>query len=180
MVGMATPPEMTSAPAHSADAKSTAVDRTVETAFEGGPVAPIAARTKRQKITRYLLNTVLSFGVSVGVTALLHEGWGVDEAVAYGVALVIAFVVNFLMFRYYVFDGRTDRPGRQLAVFAGSSVAFRLTEWLGFRLLTEGLGVYYLAAVVLMQGGTFVLKYFVYGRWLFKRRSARSTPKTIA
>ncbi|MBB6430980.1 GtrA family protein [Algisphaera agarilytica] len=134
--------------------------------------AEAPAETPRfRKLFRYLVNTGLSFVVNLGLTALLHEAFGVREATSYAVALVTVFVMNFLLFRYYVFDGRTDQPGKQLATFAGTSVVFRVSEWFVFRLLHEKLGVYYLLAIILVQGTTFVIKYFVYGGWLFNRKA---------
>lgn len=132
---------------------------------------PNSAPPRHRKIIRYLINTGLSFVVNLGLTALLHEAFDVHEATAYAVALVTVFVMNFLLFRYYVFDGRTNKPGKQLATFAGTSVIFRVSEWFAFRLLLEKFGVYYLFAIILVQGTTFVIKYFVYGGWLFKRKA---------
>ena len=155
-------------------------DGSTEPASDPSPNAAEATQApdtpRYRKLFRYLVNTGLSFVVNLGLTALLHEAFGVREATAYGVALVTVFVMNFLLFRYYVFDGRTDQPGKQLATFAGTSVAFRVSEWFVFRLLHEKLGVYYLLAIILVQGTTFVIKYFVYGGWLFKRKTTPTTP----
>ncbi|MEM6855611.1 MAG: GtrA family protein [Planctomycetota bacterium] len=157
------PPADASAPAESSESPETP---------EGSAEASMP---RYRKLFRYLVNTGLSFVVNLGLTALLHEAFGVREATAYAVALVTVFVMNFLLFRYYVFDGRTEQPGQQLATFAGTSVAFRVSEWFVFRLLHEKLGVYYLLAIILVQGTTFVIKYFVYGGWLFKRKTPQPT-----
>lgn len=142
---------------------------------------------RRRKLVRYLVNTGLSFVVNLGLTALLHEVFEVREAMAYAVALVTVFVMNFILFRYYVFDGRTDRPARQLGAFAATSVVFRSGEWVAFRLLTEApffhelnerYAFYYLLVIIAVQGTTFVIKYFVYGGWLFKRRDIAPAPST--
>lgn len=129
-----------------------------------------------QKLFRYLVNTGLSFVVNLGLTALLHEVFEFREAMAYGVALVVVFVMNFVLFRYYVFDGRTDQPAKQLGTFAATSVVFRVSEWFAFRLLNERFAVHYLLAIVVVQGTTFVVKYFVYGGWLFKRPTVIDSP----
>jgi putative flippase GtrA len=135
-------------------------------------------RTHGSKVFRYLINTGLSFAVNLGLTALLHEAMGVREELAYAVALAVVFVMNFLMFRFYVFDGRSDQPGKQVGLFLGTSIVFRLVEYLGFLLVHSVLGVYYLLAIVLVQGSTFVIKYFVYGGWIFKRTPSKPAAET--
>lgn len=152
-----------------------------------GPAAaaPPASPPRYRKLVRYLVNTGLSFVVNLGLTALLHEVFEVREAMAYAVALVTVFVMNFLLFRYYVFDGRTDQPAKQLGTFAATSVVFRTGEWIAFRILTEApffrefnerYAYYYLLVIIAVQGTTFVIKYFVYGGWLFKRRPTDDAP----
>ena len=139
--------------------------------------APDAAPPRRRKAIRYLVNTGLSFAVNLGLTFVLHEVFAVREALAYAASLVTVFVMNFLLFRYYVFDGRTATPGRQLAAFFATSVAFRSFEWLAFVALYHRLALHYLLVIVAMQGFTFVVKYFVYGGWLFKRKDGATTEK---
>ena len=124
---------------------------------------------RRRNLVRYLVNTGLSFVVNLGLTFVLHEAFAVREAFAYAASLVTVFAMNFLLFRYYVFDGRTDTPGRQLATFFATSVAFRSFEWLAFVALYHRLALHYLLVIVGVQGFTFVVKYFLYGGWLFKR-----------
>ncbi len=133
---------------------------------------PVPELPPHRKLVRYLVNTGLSFVVNLGLTYLLHEAFAVREAYAYAASLVTVFVMNFLLFRYYVFDGRTGSPGRQLATFFATSVAFRGFEWLAFVALYHRLGVHYLLVIVGVQGFTFILKYFVYGGWLFNRKPA--------
>ena len=134
--------------------------------------AQTGAAPRRRKVLRYLVNTGLSFVVNLGLTFVLHETFAVREAVAYAASLVTVFAMNFVLFRYYVFDGRTGTPGRQLAAFFATSVAFRSFEWLAFVALYHRLALHYLLVIVGVQGFTFVLKYIVYGGWLFKRSPA--------
>jgi putative flippase GtrA len=119
------------------------------------------------RFPRYLLNTVLSFGVTVGGTWALHSAVGMSEELSYGISLVAAFFLNFFMFRHYVFEGKEVQPGRQLGAFGVLTIVFRCGEFIGFLAIHTYLGVHYILTVFLVQGTTFVIKYFVYGGIVF-------------
>lgn len=121
---------------------------------------------------RYLVFSGFSFCVNLGVTATLHEMLGVVPEVAFAIALVTVFVINFAGLRWWIFAG-TKRPfGSQLLGFALSSLGFRGLEYAGYLVLLLGLGVPYLGAALAVIGISFVAKYVLYDSWLFSRTSA--------
>jgi putative flippase GtrA len=118
---------------------------------------------------RFLVLGVLSFSTNLGITAGLHEILGVSPEVAFAIALVIAFCMNFSLMRWWVFRG-TERPIMdQLVGFGVSSLFFRGTEYVGYLFLYRIANVRYLTAAVAVLGASFVVKYVVYNSWLFSR-----------
>ena len=118
---------------------------------------------------RWGVNTVASLVVNLGLTIGLHEGVGIHPAAAYAVALVTVFLMNFVLFRYYVFVQSEPRPiASQFVVYATSAIGFRLTEYLSFVLLHSILGVHYVVTIFVVQGISFVVKFFFYGNFVFR------------
>jgi len=121
---------------------------------------------------RYLVLSALSFLLNLGITAGLHEIFGVAPEISFAVALATVFVTNFAGMRWWVFRG-TSRPFlRQLVGFGLSSATFRGLEYCGYLLLYRAAGAPYLAAAIAVMGVSFVVKYVVYDSWLFARRNA--------
>lgn len=129
---------------------------------------PRAGGAVTGQIARFATSTVLSAAITLGVPALLHEVFGVQQPVAVGISQSGALLVNFLMIRVFVF--RSNRAARHdLAYYVGSAVAFRGLEYLLF-LMLFGLGLFYLIALVLTLGMSTLLK-FVWYRFLFGERA---------
>lgn len=116
---------------------------------------------------RFVLLGAISFTTNLCITAGLHELAGVSPDVSFAVGLTTVFALNFAVMRWWVFPDSGLAMTRQLAGFAMTSAVFRGSEFLVFLLLRHFGGTYYLFAA----GGTLcfsmVMKYFVYGSWLF-------------
>jgi len=120
---------------------------------------------------RYLMLSALSFALTLGITAGLHEWFGVSPEISFAVALLVVFLTNFAGMRWWVFRG-TQRPVvSQFMGFSLSSLSFRGLEYCGYLLLYRLAGIPYLAAAVATIGISFAVKYVVYDSWLFSRRS---------
>ena len=119
-----------------------------------------------QQVYRYLLMTGLSAVVTVGLPALLHEVFGVGEERAVAVSLAVAFCVNFLTARFYIFRSG-GHIGGQLVRFALVSAAFRIGEYLAFLVLHTWLGLMYLVALAAILFVSIVLKFFSYRHFVF-------------
>ncbi len=59
---------------------------------------------------------------------------------------------------------------RQFAAYTASAIGFRVSEYLGFLALHTILGVHYIITMFVVQGATFVIKFFFYGRLVFRGR----------
>ena len=132
---------------------------------------PRVEKLLRARSFRWGVNTVASFVVNLGLTVVLHEVFGVRNTIAYAVALTTVFFMNFAFFRYYVFVQDDPRSlGALFATYTASAIGFRLVEYASFVLFHTVAGVQYVVAIVLVQGTSFVAKYFYYGRVFRSRR----------
>ena len=87
---------------------------------------------------RFGAGGILSFGTTYGVTALLHEAFQVSEHIAAAAGFLAALIVNFFFLRHVVFRSAHIAPGRQLALFLGSTGVFRAIEYVAFLVLNIG------------------------------------------
>jgi putative flippase GtrA len=118
-------------------------------------------------LVRFGMLTVWSFGLSLGVTALLHEVLGCSAELAFAVALVTVFVTNFLACRYFVFPAAGADARRQLGLFTLFSALFRGAEYLLFLLVHTLIGVHYIVAIVGIKGAIVAAKFVSYRTWIF-------------
>jgi putative flippase GtrA len=126
---------------------------------------PPSARTGAP--LRFVLLGAISFTTNLCVTAGLHELAGVSPDVSFATGLATVFAINFAAMRWWVFPDSGLPMARQLAGFAMMSVVFRGSEFLVFLLLRHVGGTYYLFAAGGTLGLSMIVKYFVYGSWLF-------------
>lgn len=122
------------------------------------------------QLARFGLSSVASATISLGLPALLHEVFGIEQKVAVAISQSSVLLLNFLMIRLFVFRSQ-GRAGRDLGYYVGSTIAFRGLEFLLFLALFELAGLYYLTALVLTLGTSTAIK-FVWYRFLFGRRTA--------
>jgi putative flippase GtrA len=130
------------------------------------PAPPSALRG----LVRYGLLSAGSFLITVGGTAFGHEIIGAPEEKAYAIALVVAFIVNFLAMRYYVYDGRRGNAIAQLSLCLASSLAFRGMEYGAFLVVHTWLKTPYALAIVAIQLCSWLVKFFYYRGIVFKSR----------
>ncbi len=105
---------------------------------------------------------MVSFTLNLGLSALLHEVVRAPEELAFAVALVVVFAVNFLACRYLIFDAAGGNLYRQLVAFALSSLVFRGLEYVAFLLLHSVAGVHYLVAIAAVLGISMIGKFLFY------------------
>jgi putative flippase GtrA len=123
---------------------------------------------------RFCVVTGVSLVVSFGTTIVLHEVLGLAEEVAYALALLSVFVMNFVFLRAYIFSAAVRGSARrQFVLYTLSAIGFRISEYLAFVVLHTWLGVYYLIAMAVIQTAAFFGKYLYYGRIVFCGRRRR-------
>ncbi len=117
------------------------------------------------QIFRYGISTVLSAALTVGIPALLHELFDVEERLAVAIGQSCALLLNFLMIRIFVFRSRRSAR-RDLAYYVGSAVAFRGLGYLLFLALFSLAHMFYFTALVLTLAISTLLKFLWY-RFVF-------------
>jgi putative flippase GtrA len=120
------------------------------------------------QLMRFAVSTGVSAAVTIGLPALLHELFGIEQRLAVGISQSSALLINFLMIRVFVFRSKRAAP-RDLAYYVGSAAAFRGLEYLSFLALFQLAHLYYLTALVLTLGASTLVK-FVWYRFLFGER----------
>ena len=77
--------------------------------------------------------------------------------------------MNFLLMRYYVFDGRGRAFRAQAIQYTLSAIGFRGAEYVGFLVIHSGFKADYRLTIVVVLIVSLMLK-FGYYRWMFSRR----------
>ena len=126
----------------------------------------MSAKPLGRQAYRYLLVTGLSAVTTVALPTFLHEILGIEEEIAVAIALVIAFCINFLMARSYIYESDGHLGGQALKFLATSGL-FRLAEYAGFLVLHTWLGVVYWIALIVVLVVSSVLKFFAYRVFVF-------------
>lgn len=131
-----------------------------------------------RQFLKYILATGLSVSLTLGAPVALHELLGVMEEYAVALALGAAFLVNFFMARYFVFES-IGSPQGDFARFALLSIIFRFLEYLGFIVIFRFLDDYYVICLIIVLLFSFILKFCVYRSYVFRiSPSARLADKT--
>ena len=118
----------------------------------------------------------LSSIVTVGLPILLHEAFSVAEEAAVAIALVTAFVVNFVTLRVFVF-GSIGNKGHEIFRFGLVSAGFRLAEYGIFLVAHNVLQYYYVFALAVMLAISAAGKFVVYKYFVFFRKAG--TPANV-
>jgi putative flippase GtrA len=121
---------------------------------------------------RFGLVSILSVSVNIGLTALLHEIFHFSAELAFAIALGVVMAQNFLLSRYYVYDGRSGNPAHQMALFVVSSLGFRGGEYVAFIIGHTWLGAPYLPTILGVLMTSFLIKFFYYRCVVFERKPA--------
>jgi putative flippase GtrA len=118
------------------------------------------------ELNRFFQLALVSICVTLGLPVFFHEVVLLEEEPAVGLALLTAFLVNFLLARRYVFRSRTNVLP-QLFRFAAANLAFRLVEYLAFLALYNWAGLFYVLAIAIVLLSSFVIKFVIYRFYVF-------------
>jgi len=110
-----------------------------------------------------IVSLVTSLGIAFGLFYL-----GVSESISFAVALAVTYFLNFSGCRWFVFLS-TDVPViTQFIQFAITNGSFRIIEYLSLLALSTLEFSNYYTRVLLVLGTSFVIKFFVYGKFVFR------------
>ena len=109
----------------------------------------------------------LKLGVNLGLTVLLHELLHVAEELAYAVALILVFSMNFLLSRHVVFSSASGNSVRQAVLFGISTLLFRSLEYLLFLFFHAALGLWYVGVIIGVSLPMMLIKFVILGKFVF-------------
>ena len=118
------------------------------------------------EVSRYSLLAAISAVMTLGLPVAFHEWLGIGERTAVALALAIAFVVNFVGAKSYVFKS-TGALGAQLLRYAAANAGFRVAEYMAFIVLHTAIGLFYVLALGLVLVTSFVVKFVFYRTFVF-------------
>jgi putative flippase GtrA len=129
-------------------------------------VGPHSSNSSIPEFTRYAALGAASFVINLGLAAIFHEVLAMAEWLAVALSLSIVFVINFLAAKFVVFKSQGNWK-KELSNFLLSSLLSRLFEYGVFLILFGIFSINYLFAIMMSQILSFVLKFFVYKRYVF-------------
>jgi len=120
------------------------------------------------EILRFLLAGGSCLLLELGVLYTLTEAAGLHYLYSAALAFTLSVIVNYLMCRYWVFQGARQQSAKAAAVFIGSSLAGLGLNQLCMWLFVEMAGLWYMAAkllaAVVVTAWNYVLKRYALTR----------------
>jgi putative flippase GtrA len=121
---------------------------------------------------RYILGSAISFFINISLTVFLHEYLGLKEEVAFACGLTAVLIINFFIFRFFIFDSNSAPLTEQFIHYSSLAVSFRLSEYLLFLLCHTYIGLDYKLVTIVTLAISAVAKFFAY-RFLFNKKSTQ-------
>ena len=119
-----------------------------------------------EQISKFVLLVPVSMGLTILITALLHEKFIVPVRISYAIGLLSAILANFYFCRKIIFESNKKMLG-QLIVFITSSFFFRGIEYGSFLLQEKIVGLPYMVAIIFIHTISFWAKFMFYRTFVF-------------
>lgn len=120
-----------------------------------------------------VLASGFAFLFNVSLTVIFHELFGIDETVAFGLAIVVVVFGNYFVARLFVFNEiRSERNASlyEFGLFVLSVGVFRVIEIISFEILQNWLDVGYINLLFVVLSVSFILKYLFFKNIFFRVR----------
>jgi len=119
--------------------------------------------------TRFIVSSALSFCFNIGITIFLCERLNLTERNAFGCSLLMVFIINFLLMKFFTFRAKSAPLSKQLISYTGVAIGFRFSEYFLFRIFHSILSFDYRIVVLIVLSTSTVVKFFTY-RYIFDVR----------
>ena len=125
-----------------------------------------------RKGLKFCVTSLTAFILNFGINVIGHECFGISVNILYPIALFTVSVTAFLLFRFFVYPGASERNmGRQAGQFLLSSIGFRLAEWCLFYLLYNVVALefhwWYVCCILIVQTIGTISKFLFYNFFIF-------------
>ena len=131
------------------------------------------------KAMRFSVTSFVALVLHLIINVFGHEQLGINVNITYPISLVIISLSTFLMLRFFVYPGASEKKiVRQGSQFIISTIVFRLLEWGLFSLLVNTFKLWYIFSIVAAQMiGTIskfiFFNFFVFGQAVLSQESLR-------
>ena len=126
---------------------------------------PVRQRATLTKLTKLGTLGIITFFLTLGITAFLKEVVGMYYLYSYIVALIITTIINFVLNVKAVFYVKPNNA--RIIKYLATLATFFIINPLILGVLTDALHLHYLISTMLVTIGSFLLKFFIYDRWVF-------------
>ena len=109
-----------------------------------------------------------AFALNLGITVTGHEIVGLPADLAFAIALVTVFFVNFYGFRRFVYR-KCGPARRQMLRFLIALIPLRAIEFAAFVALHQLAGIDYVVATILVLATSAIAKFITFRLWVFAR-----------
>ena len=118
------------------------------------------------ELTGFSILGVISVLLNLTLTVLFHEILGLSARVAYGIGLISAIILNFIVCRKFIFKSNKNIT-IQFPIFTLSSFLFRGLEYITFLLQEALIDIPYPIAIITIHSVSFLIKFIYYRKIVF-------------
>ncbi len=120
----------------------------------------------KKQLIRYTLGGFLSYGIKIVLTYIAAEFFNVWYFAAYLTSLATVIIVNFIINARWIFPG--GKPSVNCFFkYLFSVLIISLIDSIFVKTATEFLGLHYILSIIGVTTTLFVLKFFIYKRFVF-------------
>ena len=121
---------------------------------------------KNNKFIRFSFGGILSYSINIAVTYILTSVFGLYYFYSYLIAFSIVILFNFIFSLKIIFSVQGKILNRFIRYIIFLAI-FSLTSIYAVKYFTEVLSLYYLISITVVTVSMFLVKYFVYKRFVF-------------
>ena len=104
----------------------------------------------------------MSFGSNISVTIILHEVFWLSEEISFAIGIIGTFFLNFILLKFYIFDGLNTLYVKQFISYTMSAIGFRSSEYFLFLIFHSLINFDYRIVVLSVLSTSTVIKFFTY------------------
>jgi len=121
-----------------------------------------------KKLFKFGFLGILTFILTLGITALLKETGGLFYLWSYWIAFLFTTIINFFLNIKVTFQVKT-KGGQRIPKYLAMIIIFLIVNPYLVKILTETLNLHYLLSVALVTAMVFLVKFLIYDNFVFNK-----------
>ena len=117
------------------------------------------------RFSKFFYGGLINYGLKIFVTAILTEIFMVWYFISYIIALFCVVIFSYFYNAYITYNVYSSK--RKFIKYIVFLILFIIADALLVKLLTEIMGLHYVYSIIGVTTGLFLLKYLVYGKFVF-------------